>query len=285
MNRSLRATALAAGLVGLAAATPAQTTIAKWAFTQIVGPPYNTPTPTSQVGTANASATQLGMTNNYTNLAGTGSTASCDVTGTTGDPNPAASGFAWRVRGSTNNGWADAAPQWTQGAEFDTSTVGYTNITFSFDWFSTTQGIRDLQLQYTLDGSTWTNWTGTYAGNVATQKDPNNYTQLIATSNNYNTVGTNVTANTVDFSGITGAANNAHFGIRLVSAYDSALSPAGYASAQLGTGNVVQPYNNSSGNWRFDQIQFAGQAVPEVNPTLVFGLATLGLLAFRVRRS
>ena len=46
-----------------------------------------------------------------------------------------------------------ASPEYTQGIELDTSTVGYSNISFNFDWYSTTQGIRDMQFQYNLTPS------------------------------------------------------------------------------------------------------------------------------------
>jgi hypothetical protein len=244
-----------------------------------VSAPDNTPTATTKL--TSAFLTQLGMTNNYTNASGTGNTASCDVLSTGGDPNPLSTGYTWRVRGTPNNGWADAAPQDTQGMEADVSTVGYTNITFSFDWFSTTQGIADLQLQYNTNinnANGWTDWTGSYNGNQATVMNSSGDTLLVATSNGYNTTMTNVKLNTVDLSGISGAANDANFGIRLVSAWDPTLQ--GYASAAGGA------YNNSSGNWRFDQIAVQGvAAAPELPTGIVFAVAGLGLIVLRARRA
>ena len=65
---------------------------------------------------------------------------------------------------SANNGWATAAAgaaEYTQGIELDTSTVGHSNIVFSFDWYATSQSIRDLQVQYntnTTNPNGWTNY-------------------------------------------------------------------------------------------------------------------------------
>src|SRR5579872_1995486 len=138
---NLKIFALAAAIGGAAVAS-AQTDIARWNFTTTVAAPYNTPTPTTNL--TSAFLTQLGMTNSYNG----GNTANCDVTSTTGDVNALASGFAWRVRGTANNGWANAAPQYSQGMEFDVSTIGFSSIIVSFDVFCTTQGIADMQVQY-----------------------------------------------------------------------------------------------------------------------------------------
>jgi hypothetical protein len=221
------------------------------------------------------------MTNNYlltmgSTITGTGtftggttvatsSTAFADVVATSGDPNGFAN--AWRVRGAgpgTNagNGWALQAPQYSQGAEFAVSTVGYNNVSFSFDWFTTTQGVAQMQIQYTLNGSSW-NSIGP---------------QLTAVSN-----GWTPTVN-VDFSAIIGASNDPNFAVRLVSAYDNALQFPNYGSADGGQGGY---YNNNSGNWRFTDITFSGTAAvstPEPSTLTLSLLGILGVTAFRRRR-
>ncbi len=267
----------------------AQIDIARWSFTTVIGAPYNTPTPTTDLTTA--SATQLGMTNSFNG----GNTASCDVlnvapVGGSSQQNPDPLGItagnnAWRVRGAQtptgNNGWALAAPQYTQGAEFDVSTVGFSNIVLTFDFFCTTQGIRDLQVQYNA-GSGWTNFRGVFGGNVATEHDASLDTELIATGNDWNTRAANVTSNTIDFAAnsISGVANNANFGIRLVSAYDPNNSGGTtYSGASGGT------YNNTSGNWRFDQVAVRGSAVPEPASLAAIGIGLAALLRRRPKSS
>ena len=214
----------------------------------------NSPAPSFGVGTATA----LGMTNSYTYTGGaggnvTGSVATCDVTPQVGDVN-AQNGLCWRVRGAgPGNGWNLAAPQYTQGAEFDASTVGHSNIVFNFDWFSTTQGVNKMQEQYTTDGSTWININPLQT----------------AAANGWILADASSGVNTIDFAalGIHGVDNNANFGVRLVSAYDPAVGT--YGSANGGQNGV---YNNNSGNWRFQDINigFTSTNVAAVPPTLTY---------------
>ena len=102
------------------------------------------------------------MTNDYNS----GNATSDDVLSTSGTANPNFTEDTWRIRGVINNGWASAAAgaaEYSQGIEVDTSTVGYANIVFSFDWYSTSDGIRDLQVQYNTDTANaagWTNYQG-----------------------------------------------------------------------------------------------------------------------------
>ena len=181
----------------------------------------------------------------------------------------------WRVRGSTN-GWTTAAPEYTQGIELDASTAGYQNIQFSFDWYSTAQGIRDLQFQYNTNISNsagWTNFGGT---------SPNTY--LAGAKDFYNPSSPPGTI-TVDLSSISGANNDANFGIRLVSAFDSTGNLGNeYASATL-SGGLTAAYNDTSGNWRFDNMTFSGTPVPEPSAmTLLLALSVVGLAVLAWRR-
>jgi autotransporter-associated beta strand protein len=200
--------------------------------------PDNSPAPTTGSGTATA----LGMTNNYTLSDGsTFSVNSDDVTGSNPLDPIKASGpgttYAWRVRGNGSgggNGWSNSAPEYSQGAEFDSSTVGLSGIVFSTDWFSTNQGIHDLQEQYTVDGTDWINF-GSVQANV-----PNGYVYDM----------------TMDFRGTNYAAvnNDASFGVRLVAAYDPNHPEFG-DNYSGGDGSSI--YNNSSGNWRFANVTFS----------------------------
>ena len=172
-----------------------------------------------------------------------------------------------RVRGTggaVGNGWFSGAAQDSQGIQLLASTSGYSNIQLSFDWYDTASGIRDLQVQYTTDGTTWVNYTGpsatgTYVGN------PDDY------------AASQTPTITVDLSGVSAANNDPNFGIRLVSAYDSTghLPANTYAQATL-SGGVTQAYSDGSGNWRFDNFTVTGQAagtasttttISSINPT------------------
>jgi hypothetical protein len=123
----------------------------------------------------------------------------------------------FRVRGTgPGNGWANQAPQYTQGMEVDCPTTGFTNVQFSTAWYITTQSIVTLQVQYSLDGSTFINAPDAKLvdqnfGNVISDF-PGGY----ITAPGSNSFQPSIS---VDFSGVAGAANDPNFKIRLVSAY------------------------------------------------------------------
>ena len=163
----------------------------------------------------------------------------------------------------------------------DTSTVGYSNISFNFDWYSTTQGIRDLQFQYNLtpsNSATWVNMGASLAnavvpGNLLSSSLVQNLNVAAGTANpginggdSHSWVfvatpndffgGANPTPITVNLGSI--GSNDPDLGIRLVSAFDDTNNVKDdYASATL-NGGQTQIYNNSSGNWRFGNLTFQG---------------------------
>jgi hypothetical protein len=253
-------------------------TITKWDFdvTGAQSAPYNSPPPAIGSGTA----IMLGMNNTYNG----GNTASADVLATQGVANNTFVENTWRVRGvqapAGHNGWATAAAgaaQYTQGIELDASTAGFTNIKFSFDWFSTNQAPRDLQFQYNTNVSNSAGWTN-FGGTSPTG------TFIAVAGDYYNAPG--APAITLDMSAIAAANDDANFGIRLVSAFDSTGHvPNDYAGALL-TGGLTTIYNNSSGNWRFDKLTFSGDpvGVPEPSSMLLAASAATTLAVIRRRR-
>jgi len=261
----------------------AQTIITQWNFTAAAGAGDNSPAPTLGAGTAS----MLGMTNSYVyngSASGVGAVASGDVVSTSGVANTSETEFLWRVRGvkgtgdtgSANNGWNLAAPEYSQGAEFDVSTLGFQNISVSFDFYSTTQGVRDLQEQYNLNIGNTSSWINFNA-------------PLVAVSNDY--FATTSPTNSFNLSSITGANNDPNFGFRLVSAYDLVFGNNTYSAAS--SNNTTQTvYNNNSGNWRFGNISVTGEAVstsvPEPGTTsMLTGAVALlvGLVAVARRRN
>jgi hypothetical protein len=226
------------------------------------------------------------MTNNYTYTTsgvttGVGSVTLDDITNDspsgTKNGSTLGNGNVWRIRGvagtgttgTTNNGWNNSAPEYSQGAEFDTSTVGYTGLSLSFNWAATTQGIGNLQVQYTTNGTTWTN-----IGSVFSATVDNNTT---------GTSGSGFQTNTVNLSGISGVSNDPSFGVRLVAAYNPTLGNE-YASATSVVGGAPVQYNNNSGNWRIADVQIDGTPVP-LPPSVWMMLSGLGALAIMTRRS
>jgi hypothetical protein len=126
----------------------------------------------------------------------------------------------------------------TRGTQFLVSTVGFQNISLNYDLRHSNTSSRYEQVQYTLDGATW-NDIQVFDGNAG---------------------DTWFNGRSVDFTSISGANNNANFGVRIV--------PTGtYAT---------------SGTWRFDMVTLKGAAVPE--PSALGLLAVAGVVAGGLRR-
>jgi hypothetical protein len=195
------------------------TPITLWTLPNQATSPVVAPQPAPTIGTG--SATPLGMTNTY-NL-GAQSYPEDDITATPGVGDPSFTENLWRIRGGSGagatgspgspEGWSSEAPEYTQGAEFDVSTVGYTNITIHADWYSTGSGVRDLQPQYNLNASNSSGWTNYGSSLTAGQGDY--YTTGLAS--------VTPTGISLDFQGMTSVENDPNFAIRFVSAYDPAL--------------------------------------------------------------
>lgn len=268
---------LAVGAALVAASTQAQTTIVDWDFDGLgtQAAPYNSPAPSTGSGTA----TVLGMNNDY-NDGASPSLPYADITATAGASTGSGS-FAWRIRGGsvaggagTPNGWSTNAPIGTQGAMFSSSTAGYTGIKVSFDLFTTAQAEANIAFLYTTDGSTWTPAAMTYTGALSTQSQNNSsspltligpYLQLKQSGGGwYNQIS-------VDLSSISAANNDPNFALEIVNASTS-------------TDNINQTggiYNNSSGNWRLDNIEVTGSVVPEPSTVAMLGFGLAGLLGAR----
>jgi hypothetical protein len=106
-------------------------------------------------------------------------------------------------------------------------------------------------VQYTLDGSTW-NDIQVFDGNLGDTWFNNR---------------------TVDFTAISGADNNANFGVRVVATFNGGTE----YSASNPTGSYA-----TSGTWRFDMVTIKGAAVPE--PSALGLLAVAGVVAGGMRR-
>lgn len=236
-----------------------QPTIIQWNFEALpIGTTLN-PAPSINNSAGAESAAAIGMqlfngvtTNNPDVLAG--------ASGDTGVNGIADLTQEWRIRGNTGNGWTSTAGIGTQGAQFNVDTTGYANPTVSFDWYLTTQGEGRLQLEYTDDGINWSNVPITIpvaelGTNIVlinntlgsdTKSVPGYYVSSITSGQEWYT---NLSATITDPQ----AANNPNFGVRLVNA-STGTSCVNSKGAAL---------NNSSGNWRFDNINITGQGLPK----------------------
>jgi uncharacterized protein (TIGR03437 family) len=228
--------------------------ITAWTFENNAIALNNSPAPSTGSGTASS----IGMATYPTpNIGVTTNDVLVGATGDTGVNGNTNLSQIWRVRaqagaGGAANGWSSLAPIGTQGAVFAASTVGYTNITVSFDWYATNQGEANLQLQYTTDGATW--------HNVAINVGSNAGLALLNNTTSSNTVKgwyVSITQGLGQdwFTGLTAtisdpnAANNPKFAIEMVNA-STVADCIGASGTAL---------NNNSGNWRFDNVAISGQ--------------------------
>jgi hypothetical protein len=174
----------------------------------------------------------------------------------------------WRVRAASNNGWSSYAPIASQGAEFDVSTLSYTNIVIGFDMYLTTQSESKMCVQYSVDGgTTWFTTT-----NLAYALKPNFITNNPEGGSANTVTGTYLAPYThgggqsqqwynyvvADLSNDPNTARNANFRFRIVNA-----STGG--DVLMSAGN---PYNNNSGNCRFDNVFVGGTYTGLPSPAL-----------------
>jgi hypothetical protein len=246
-------TSTSAAAAGSLAVNPVQMpagTIAEWTFDNSAVGANSAPAPSVGVGTA----ASLGMNNTYNTSGSTdGSNIVAGVSGDTGTNTLSDLTSLWRIVGGasgSNNGWSSNAPIGSQGASFATSTVGYAGpVTVTFDWYATTQGEGKLQLQYTTDGSTWHNVAVNVPAGDANVAALTNATSPNTVSGSYVQISggqqwaQGLTATITD----PAAANNANFAIRMVNASTGADD----------VNTQGAPLNNTSGNWRFDNVDIA----------------------------
>jgi PEP-CTERM motif len=265
----------------------AQVTITGWTFETNAVAVNNNPSPTTGSGTASSlgmdvyPTPNVGVTTDDVLLGKNSDTGANGVADTT---------LTWRIRGQAGangaaNGWSSLAPIGTQGAQFAASTVGFSNLTVKLDWYATTQGEANMQLQYTVNGTTWNNVQLTLGGSDAGLVVSNNTTSANTVNGWFvsdNILNPGATGAGQDwFTGLTAtisdplAANDPNFAIRMVNASTGADDVSTQGTA----------LNNNSGNWRFDNVTISGVAVvPEPSTVAMVGMGILGMLSLRRRR-
>lgn len=207
-----------------------QNTIALWNYNTITGTPV---APIADVGTGTSQV--VGSLVVATAATGMDPIIN-DGCGTQNGTNPGAWSFTANP-GATNE---------SSGVQYNTSTVGFQNILFTWDQRWSNTATNTVRVQYTLDGTTWTNFTMTSTnttfcnGSIDNGRFQNNG------------VGDQYRRISVDFSAITGANNNANFGVRILAAYYQTTAEF----RQTATPTLIA----TAGTWRFDNVSIQGRA-------------------------
>ncbi len=259
-------------------------TVASWPFDNLGIAVTNAPLPSIAINPATAAIIGFGTPGNPLVSATFGaapnnfSTNKADVVSASPGPyssTGAAGKNVWRLRGGPGNGWLSTQPIGSQGAEFDVSTLNYTNIIVTFDLFFTTQGEARMCVLYTTDGWVTTN----VANNLACSSYPEfiqtntpsgasesqGYTPDIVNGTFFDQTIGSLFFNywSVDFNGVPGVANNPLFAFRFVNAGQNGEC----------VNFLHQPYNNNSGNTRIDNVAVNGQFNGRVAPVLTNALS------------
>ncbi len=152
--------------------------------------------------------------------------------------------FSWGTSTYPTNG--NPANNKTAGAQFTVSTVGAKNVKLSYETRGTATASKFERLQYTTDGSTWIDYPTTSSfGTVASQFIPFNY----------------------NFTGFPGVANNASFGVRIVSELQNTATYG--VSANTNYIGIANNYG-ASGTLTYDLVTFTAEAITNANvaPTI-----------------
>lgn len=238
LRQSIIAVALALGTQAALADT-----IVQWNFNSV-------PADSSTATGSTAASTGSGMASLIGGV--TGAFGSGSANGGSSDP-AATDNSGWQTTGYAAQGVGDLS----RGAQFQTSTVGYENILFSYDLRHSNTSSRYEAVQYSLDGINFTT-AATFDGNAG---------------------DTWFKGRTVDLTSFNDVvANVANLYLRVVATFapgTTAYAPANAGSSYAGTGT-----------WRFDMVTVSGSVIPAVPEPKNYAmlLAGLGMLGFIARR-
>jgi len=210
---------------------------------------FNSPTPDGNTGTG-TTAPSVGAGTASTIGGVTSTFASGSANGGSSDPAGSNDNSGWQ----TTNYAAQGTGNNSAGVQFLVSTLGYTNISLSYDLRHSNTSSRYERVQYTVDGSNWVN-IALFDGNAGDTWFNNR---------------------TVDLSGIAGVADNANFGVRIVASFGLTAGlyvPSNSASAYAPTGT-----------WRFDMVTINATLVPEPASFALVGMGVVGMIGLRFRR-
>jgi hypothetical protein len=145
---------------------------------------------------------------------------------------------------------AQGAGNKTRGIQFSVSTVGFENIIVSWDQRHSNTAPRHVQVQYTTDGVSWTDFGSLFIGNAGDSW---------------------FNSRSVDFTGISAVNNNPNFGVRLLAAFNPV---PGTSYAPSNTGSTYA----TTGNWRLDMVTIKGASPNNPPGILLNAVATSNFL-------
>jgi len=133
----------------------------------------------------------------------------------------------------------------SSGVQYQVSTVGYQNVLLTWDMRFSNTAANTVRLQYTIDGLTWQNFTMTSSNTT--------FCNGVIDNGRFqnNGVGDQYRRISVSFTGVTGIANNANFGVRILAAHYQTSGEF----RQTSTPTLVA----TAGTWRFDNVTFEGR--------------------------
>ena len=217
----------------------AQNLLANWNYNTITGTPA---APIADIGTGTSSVVgSLVVSSAATGMDPIINNGCGSQNGT----NPGAWSFTANP-GATNE---------SSGVQYMASTVGSSNIAFTWDQRSSNTATNTMRIKYTTDGTTWNDFIMT----------PSNTTYCNGTINangcfENSAVGDQYRRVSISFSSIAAANNNPNFGVRIL------------ASQYQATGEFRQTGNPTliatGGTWRFDNVRIEGRSnvsIPAAN--------------------
>ncbi len=164
-----------------------------------------------------------------------------------------------------------------RGIRVNASTVGFKNITGSFDLRTSNTSSRWYQVQYSIDGTTFNDLGSAVRLGLGDMSVGDTWSN----------------SRSFDLSSISGVNNNPNFAFQIVSVFSPVAFTEFLSNTNFAAGTAYEAARNRStgsqsnyagGTWRFDMVGLNATAVPE--PSSVAILCSIGtFVAYRRRKS